>query len=301
MNPASPCCSPLLISSLFVRFKSIPPCSLVLSLAPSALLLAQQQHELSSLPPPLVSAPSSLSALCRARPLASNPVRSTLLSSTRSLCSRTVTDTLSFLPAAPLSAKLTEEINFEAENAESETEQPEFLTNFLSEGVWAVSPVLLDLQSMLADLLHLIQVEDKPGNDEVILTRSFGNESHVSFYLPFPSSSLSNPRSSYNSIRLIFSISDLDAEAEADEYLEPEEGADAGSGGVGDEALGGPSDESFPVETSITITKAGGGALSIDAVAQGALGDFREEECVGVEAGCEGRGAVQYRGKLTMS
>lgn len=47
-----------------------------------------------------------------------------------------------------------------------------------------------------------------------------------------------------------------------------EEGADVGSGGVGDEAAG-PSEHNFPVETSITITKNSGGALTIDAVAQG--------------------------------
>jgi hypothetical protein len=70
-----------------------------------------------------------------------------------------------------------------------------------------------------------------------------------------------------NSIRIIFSISDLDAEQEADSeaYLE-EEGADAG------DEEGGSSDESFIIETAILITKPGGGALAIDAVARGAFG-----------------------------
>lgn len=91
-----------------------------------------------------------------------------------------------------------------------------------------------------------------------------------------------------NSIRMIFSISDLDAEApEADEYVEGAEqdtaaAADAGSGGVGEEsAVGGPSEDSFPVEASITVTKAGQqGALTIDAVAQGACAAMcRTDEC----------------------
>lgn len=68
---------------------------------------------------------------------------------------------------------------------------------------------------------------------------------------------------------MIFSISDLDAEQEVPEAF-AEEAADAGSGGLGDEAAAGPSEQNFPVETSITITKPSGGALTIDAIAQGA-------------------------------
>lgn len=63
-------------------------------------------------------------------------------------------------------------------------------------------------------------------------------------------------------IRLIFSISDLDAEHEevlAEEEEPVEEDAEPA----------GPSEDSFPVETAITITKPGQGALTIDAVAQG--------------------------------
>ncbi|GAA5895127.1 hypothetical protein JCM8208_000121 [Rhodotorula glutinis] len=92
-------------------------------------------------------------------------------------------------------------------------------------------------------------VVDEAGSDEIQLTRSFGNES----------------------IRMIFSISDLDAEQEVPEAF-AEEGADAGSGGVGEEAAAdGPSEQNFPVETSITITKSTGGALTIDAIAQDGL------------------------------
>lgn len=52
------------------------------------------------------------------------------------------------------------------------------------------------------------------------------------------------------------------------EAFQDEEAADAGSGGLGDEAVG-ASETSFPVETSITITKPSGGAMTIDAIAQG--------------------------------
>lgn len=72
------------------------------------------------------------------------------------------------------------------------------------------------------------------------------------------------------SIRIIFSISDLDADADIPaEAYDEETGADAGSGGLGDEAAG--TAPGLPIETSITITKQAGGAVTIDAVAQGEL------------------------------
>lgn len=80
--------------------------------------------------------------------------------------------------------------------------------------------------------------------------------------------SANESRSPARSIRLIFSISDLDAEQDLPEAFQDEEAADAGSGGLGDEAAA-ASETSFPVETSITITKPSGGALTIDAIAQG--------------------------------
>lgn len=82
-----------------------------------------------------------------------------------------------------------------------------------------------------------------------------------------------------HSIRIIFSISDLDADADipADAYDE-ETGADAGSGGLGDEAAGNA--PGVPIETSITITKQAGGAVTIDAVAQGELREFFAIEAV---------------------
>ncbi|KAK4700154.1 hypothetical protein P7C70_g6100, partial [Phenoliferia sp. Uapishka_3] len=128
----------------------------------------------------------------------------------------------------PLSLKLQEEISFEQENAESE--EPAFLQDFKKDGVW--------------------KIEDTPGADEVVLTRTWENES----------------------IRLLFSISDLDAgdvepesfdEAEADGAVaEPTESEGAEEEG----------EASFPVEATITVTKSnGGGALTIDAVAQDGL------------------------------
>ncbi|KAG0658223.1 Mitochondrial acidic protein mam33 [Rhodotorula mucilaginosa] len=91
-------------------------------------------------------------------------------------------------------------------------------------------------------------VVDEEGSDEIVLTRTFGSEQ----------------------IRLIFSISDLDAEQDLPEAFQDEEAADAGSGGLGDEAVG-ASETSFPLETSITITKPSGGAMTIDAIAQDGL------------------------------
>ncbi|BGP55154.1 hypothetical protein JCM8202_002787 [Rhodotorula sphaerocarpa] len=92
------------------------------------------------------------------------------------------------------------------------------------------------------------EVVDEEGSDEILLKRTFGNEE----------------------IRMIFSISDLDAEQDVPEAFQDEEAADAGSGGLGDEAAG-SSESSFPVETSITVTKQSGGAMTIDAVAQDGL------------------------------
>ncbi|BGO91157.1 hypothetical protein NBRC10512_005749 [Rhodotorula toruloides] len=89
------------------------------------------------------------------------------------------------------------------------------------------------------------KVEDADGADEIALTRTFGGEN----------------------IRIIFSISDLDADADIPaEAYDEETGADAGSGGLGDEAAG--TAPGLPIETSITITKQAGGAVTIDAVAQ---------------------------------
>lgn len=71
------------------------------------------------------------------------------------------------------------------------------------------------------------------------------------------------------SIRILFSISDLDAsEAEAEAY----EDDAAVEGSVAEEPAAEDDAESgFPIETTITVTKPGQGALTIDAVAEGAF------------------------------
>lgn len=56
---------------------------------------------------------------------------------------------------AALASKLGEELAWEKENAAG-TMEPEWLTEFKNEGVWSV--------------------DDKPGFDEVKLSRTFGNE-----------------------------------------------------------------------------------------------------------------------------
>ncbi|GAA5943131.1 Mam33p [Sporobolomyces koalae] len=84
------------------------------------------------------------------------------------------------------------------------------------------------------------KVKDEPGSDEITLTRTFGSED----------------------IRLIFSISDIDAEADINELASEEESA------VADAEV--PADELGPVavETQIVVSKSSGGALTIDAVAE---------------------------------
>ncbi|GAA5901735.1 hypothetical protein JCM6882_006053 [Rhodosporidiobolus microsporus] len=149
---------------------------------------------------------------------------------------RNFSSSLSRFEPSALSTKLGEELKFETESGDANAE-PEFVTAFKDEGVW--------------------QVVDEAGSDEIVLTRTFGSEN----------------------IRLIFSISDLDADsdvppsvyddADASASSSSSSSPDAGSGGVGDEAPAG--EQSFPVETSITITKPSGGALTIDAVAQDGL------------------------------
>ncbi|KAH9923025.1 mitochondrial glycoprotein [Amylocystis lapponica] len=114
-----------------------------------------------------------------------------------------------------LSQKLAEELRYEKEAA-AEAE-PDFLRTFKSQGVWTI--------------------EDVAGNDEVALSRKFGNET----------------------IRLMFSIADIQSEQE-NEFEE------------GQEETANPEDEpvhSYPIRCSFSITKAGSpGALTVDAMCQ---------------------------------
>ncbi|KAI8076873.1 mitochondrial glycoprotein [Halteromyces radiatus] len=112
---------------------------------------------------------------------------------------------------ADLVHKLDEELSYEKEN--EEPTQPAFIKEFLD--------------------ANSFKLEDKPGHDEVTLTRTFGNET----------------------ISVLFSISDIN-NGPADGFL-PDE----------DEVI--EEDEvSFPVRASVTIEKNGKGAVTIDTVAQ---------------------------------
>lgn len=114
-----------------------------------------------------------------------------------------------------LAQKLAEELQYEKEAAAPA--EPDFLKAFKAQGVW--------------------QIEDVPGNDEVTLTRKFGNET----------------------IRLMFSIADIQAEQEAD-FEELEESEEASE----DQPV-----HSYPIRCSFAITKASApGALTIDAMCQ---------------------------------
>lgn len=114
-----------------------------------------------------------------------------------------------------LGQKLGEELKYEKEAAPAG--EPEFLTAFKAHGVW--------------------KIDDIAGNDEVALTRQFGNET----------------------IRLMFSIVDIQTEQETD-FEELEEGQEADE----DEPV-----HSYPIRCSFNITKSSApGALSIDTMCQ---------------------------------
>ncbi|KAG7571434.1 hypothetical protein FFLO_00617 [Filobasidium floriforme] len=111
---------------------------------------------------------------------------------------------------AALSAKLQEELNFEKDSqAAMAGQEPEWLEEFNQNGVWAVN--------------------DRVGNGEVVLTRSFGNEK----------------------LKLTFSIEDLDNPPDTSD-LTPSEGE-------GEEA-----ENTFPIRCSLSITKPSGGSLVMD-------------------------------------
>ncbi|CAL1699055.1 unnamed protein product [Somion occarium] len=117
-----------------------------------------------------------------------------------------------------LAQKLAEELQYEKE-AEVDAE-PDFLKAFKAQNIW--------------------QLEDIAGNDEVTLTRKFGNEN----------------------IRLMFSIADIQQESEFEGEEETEEEAST----------------SYPIRCSFSITKdSAPGALTIDAICQD--GSFIVDNC----------------------
>lgn len=115
-----------------------------------------------------------------------------------------------------LSNKLSEELKYETQALESAPAVPEFLKDFKKQGVW--------------------EIEDLPYNDEVTLSRKFGNEN----------------------LRLTFSIVDVRAEAEED--FEGEEATSEEDEEHDQEAL-----NVYPIRASLSITKDGvPGALAVD-------------------------------------
>ncbi|KAJ7065063.1 mitochondrial glycoprotein [Mycena amicta] len=114
-----------------------------------------------------------------------------------------------------LSQKLAEELKYEKDA--NETEEPEFLRSFTSQGIW--------------------QIQDTTGDNEIVLTRQFGNEN----------------------IRVVFSVADLQNQDPSE--FEDEEGER-------------PEEEEEQPQTDIlravaTITKpTAGGALELDMTVQ---------------------------------
>ncbi|KAH8828614.1 mitochondrial glycoprotein [Flagelloscypha sp. PMI_526] len=114
--------------------------------------------------------------------------------------------------------KLATEISYEKEAVVTGT--PEFLQALKDEGIW--------------------KIEETAGQDEISLTRTFGNET----------------------IKLIFSIADLQ-NAEPDEVEEHEESGEEG------EAEESEPMQNYPIRVNASITKAGApGALVLDTVVQ---------------------------------
>ena len=103
-----------------------------------------------------------------------------------------------------LSQKLQEELQYE-KTAATYASEPEFLKSFKEEGLW--------------------KIEDVAGQDEVALTRTFGNEN----------------------IRLVFSIADIQAQEDEPAYDDEEGGEDAASE---DEPI-----HSYGVRVGFSVTK----------------------------------------------
>jgi len=113
-----------------------------------------------------------------------------------------------------LSQKLQSEVQYEKQSAADIPATPDFLKAFEEQRLW--------------------KIEDVPGQDEITLSRKFGNES----------------------IRLIFSIADIQEDDSNFENPEESEGAEEGIQG-------------YPIRVSVAVTKANGpGALNIDMVTQ---------------------------------
>jgi complement component 1 Q subcomponent-binding protein len=117
-----------------------------------------------------------------------------------------------------LSQKLAEELQYE-KTAAADVAEPEFLKSFKEQGVWAI--------------------EDVAGNDEVTLSRKFGNEN----------------------IRLMFSIADIQSQEEDPAFADEEEGEEPASE---DEPI-----HTYGIRVAFSVTKSNGpGAINVDTVCQ---------------------------------
>ncbi|EPQ25648.1 uncharacterized protein PFL1_06785 [Pseudozyma flocculosa PF-1] len=132
-----------------------------------------------------------------------------------------------------LSSRLAHEIAFEKENNASvlpaPDAEPEFVTKFKQTGIW--------------------KIDDKPGMDEIILSREFGNEH----------------------IRILVSIGDIDTTSADPTDLDAHDGQDGAAPHDGvdpDHPEDDPSSvAAFPVRMAITISKPNRGAMTFEAVA----------------------------------
>ena len=60
--------------------------------------------------------------------------------------------------------------------------EPDFLREFKAQGKWQVCTKSLVFAAKLRLFLFQFQIEDTPFNDEVTLTRKFGNERYVASF-----------------------------------------------------------------------------------------------------------------------
>ncbi|KAG6909487.1 hypothetical protein DXG01_017209 [Tephrocybe rancida] len=121
-----------------------------------------------------------------------------------------------------LTDKLSEELKYEQESASQIAETPEFLSQFLKINPW--------------------EIKDTLGNDEVVMTRTFGNEK----------------------LRLMFSIADIDSAEEDFQSEESESEANETEEEDTDDPL-----HTYPLRASLSITKTNGsGCLNVDMICQ---------------------------------
>lgn len=112
-------------------------------------------------------------------------------STSRLLYSGSTEHVMSHTDDQALSAKLNAELKYEREAAASS--EPDFLQDLKNEGIWTVRPpcwATARFRAITKYSLDHAQVEDKAGNDEVALTRNFGNEQSVLQPLELPLSIL---------------------------------------------------------------------------------------------------------------